>query len=261
MQDQIAQFFLLFSDNIVIIPLLILGFIWLDRATFYHAVCLILLSILVNVALKVTFQIPLSPSLGKKGYAFPSGHMQLVTVLYTWLAFKIENLGFRVVAVALLMGIGLSLIHFDYHNYYDVLAGVFFALLLLISYYFSSLKWPKNVPWFILLIASLLMLYIHWRTDEILSHPWMAYYALWGLIIAEQIANRKAVAMVRSHKLLATLLCFVAILGVHTFFRYVITFNQPVPLYQLQWLLIGFIIPWANFGVAGWMKIKQKRAL
>ncbi|ARG96347.1 phosphatase PAP2 family protein [Legionella micdadei] len=254
MLDQIARFFLLFSDNIVIIPLLIIGFIWLDRATFYHAVCLILFSILVNVALKVTFQIPLSPSLGKKGYAFPSGHMQLVTVLYTWLAFKINQLWLRVIIIALLLGIGLSLIHFDYHDYYDVLAGIFFAALLLISYYFASLKWPQNLPWFILGIASFLMIYIHWRTVEILSHTWMAYYALWGLIIAEQIANKKAIASVRSHKLLATLLCFASILGVHTFFRYVITLNQPAPIYQLQWLFIGFIIPWTNFSVAGSMK-------
>lgn len=254
MTDQFAQAFLFFSNDIFIIPMLIVGLIWFDRATFYHAVCLILLSILVNVALKVSFQIPLSPTLHKQGYAFPSGHMQLVTVLYTWLAYKMRFFGCKIGVAVILVGIAMSLVHFNYHNYYDVVAAVFFALLLLVSYHFSSLKWPKYIPWYILVVANLLLFYIYLRTGVILSHVWMAYYGLWGLIIAEQMANRKLVHTFRSHKLLATLLCFAAITIIHGFFRYIVTFNQPASLYQLQWLFIGLIIPCVNFCATGFIE-------
>ncbi|KTC88018.1 MULTISPECIES: phosphatase PAP2 family protein [Legionella] len=258
MLDQIAQAFLFFSNDIIIIPLLIMGFIWLNRITFYHAVCLIFLTILVNVALKLSFQVPLSPALHKKGYAFPSGHMQLVTTLYTWLAFRVKNWWLSLAIAALLIGIALSLVHFGYHTYYQVLAGAFFALLLLISYYFAFLKWPKNTPWYILGAATLLMAYMYWRAGEILSYVWVSYYGLWGLTIAEQIASKKVVAAFRSHKLLATLLCLVALLLVQLFFHYLIN-NQYSAIYQLQWLLVGFIVPCVNFCATGFIsRIKKK---
>ncbi len=247
MLDKITQSLLLFSDDLFIIPLLIIGFIALDRATFYHAVCLTLLSILVNVSLKVSFQIPLSPSLGKKGYAFPSGHMQLATVLYTWLAFKMQKFWFSMIIGALLIGIGLSLVHFGYHNYYDVVAGVFFAILLLVSYYLVSLKWPQTMPWVILSVANLMVIYIYIRTAELPNHVWMAYYGLWGFIVAEQIASKRLVLTLRSPKIVAILFCFLAILTIHALFAYLLPFNQFAPFYELQWLFIGFIIPCANF--------------
>lgn len=46
MLDIIAKFFLSFSHDIVIIPLLILGYIWLNREVFFNAIYLILVSIL-----------------------------------------------------------------------------------------------------------------------------------------------------------------------------------------------------------------------
>lgn len=259
MLDQIAQAFLFFSNDIVVIPLLIMGFIWLNRITFYHAVCLILLTILLNVALKISFHVPLSPALHKKGYAFPSGHMQLVTTLYTWLAFRVKNGWLSLVIAVLLVGIGLSLVHFGYHTYFQVLAGAFFAVLLLISYYFAFLKWPKNTPWYILGTATLLVIYIYWRTGEILNYVWTSYYALWGVTLAEQIASKKVIAAFRSHKLLATVLCVATILLVQLVFYYLIN-NQVLALYELQWLLIGFIVPCVNFCATGFIgRIKKRR--
>jgi hypothetical protein len=46
MLSNIANFFLAFSNDILIIPIIILGFIWLNRVVFYHASCIILLSML-----------------------------------------------------------------------------------------------------------------------------------------------------------------------------------------------------------------------
>lgn len=251
MLDYVARGFLLFSDDLIIIPLIVIGLIWLDHSIFYHAACLILLSILVNVALKVTFQIPLASSLGKVGYAFPSGHMQLVTVLYAWLALRLKNKWLSAVVVILLLGIGLSLIYFGYHNIYDVLAAVFFASLLLALYLFADLKWSKKVPLYILSVASLLLVYIGARSAQIASYVWMAYYALWGLILAERLASKKVVSLLRSHKLLATLLCILAILVVYVLFHVLMRQGLPASIYQIQWLIIGFVIPCVNFCATG----------
>ncbi|WP_156812357.1 phosphatase PAP2 family protein [Legionella tunisiensis] len=242
MLDTLARTLLAFSNGSIVIPLIILGFIWLDRTVFYHAACLVLLSIVMNVALKVTFQIPLPPALGKDWFAFPSGHMQLSTVLYAWLAYKVEKPVFRLATVTLLVGIGASLIHFDYHNLFDVLAGSFFALLLIVAYYLPSKKWPQSMPLVIVLIGSLLVFYINWRYTRIPVHAWMAYYALSGFVISDKLFGRNT-ALLLSHKLLATLLCILALITIHLLFHHMLPNNPPAHIYQLEWLVIGLTVP------------------
>ncbi|HHF7348437.1 TPA: phosphatase PAP2 family protein [Legionella feeleii] len=242
MLDTLARTLLAFSNGSVVIPLIILGFIWLDRNVFYHAACLVLLGIVVNVALKVTFQIPLPPALGKDWFAFPSGHMQLSTVLYVWLAYNVAKPVFRLATVALLVGIGASLIHFDYHNLFDVLAGSFFALLLIVAYYLPSKKWPQKMPLIVVLIGSLLVFYINWRYTRIPVHAWMAYYALSGFIISDKLCGRNT-ALLLSHKVLATFLCVLALVTVHLVFHHLLPNNPPAHIYQLEWLVIGLTVP------------------
>src|SRR6476620_614074 len=114
--DTIARGFLALSNDIIIIPIIVLGYIWVDRKLFYHVTCLLLFSMIVNVALKWTFQVALAPSIGNPhGYAFPSGHMQSSTVFYGWLDYKIDNKVFRIAALAVILGVGFALMHFGYH--------------------------------------------------------------------------------------------------------------------------------------------------
>lgn len=245
MPDYIARSFLFFSSDLFIIPLIIIGFIGFNRSIFFHAACLVLLSMLLNVALKNTFQIPLAPALGKVGYAFPSGHMQLVTVLYCWLALRLRKIGLFFIIIPLLVSIGLSLIHFGYHDFYDVCAGVFFALLLITVYSLAYLKWPIILPVSNLVAASLLFFYIGMRSTQIAAYVWMAYYTLWGLVLAENFANKKAVVL--KHKWLALVLCFLTVSLISLVFYVLCQAAVPVYIYQFQWFLIGFVIPWSNF--------------
>lgn len=245
MFDNLANVLLVFSHSIIIIPLMVLGFIWVDRRIFYHALCLILLSILVNSALKVSFQIPLPSSLGKEWFAFPSGHMQLSTVLYLWLAYKIPNTVLRLAIALLLTGIGLSLIHFGYHNFYDVLGAIVFALLLLLLYSLSSSRWPKVIPWMVLVVASVLFTYIHIRYAHRLDHVWIAYYALLGVILSEKLVNKKMTAMCFAHKALATVIYFSAFMMVHAIFQLKLVSDLPYYLYQLEWFILSFMIPYS----------------
>lgn len=187
MQDALARGFLLFSDYIIIVPLLFVGFFCLNRKIFYHAVCLMLFSILLNVALKNMFQVPLSPALGKKGYAFPSGHMQLVTVFYGWLALKFHNHWLSILTMILLTGVGASLIHFGYHTIYDVVAALIVGILLLLLYDRAQTRWPKKTPWVLLLVASFLLLSIYLRTWHIAGYVWMAYLFLLPIITLSRL--------------------------------------------------------------------------
>lgn len=161
MLDNIFNFFLSFSHETVIIPLILIGCIGKNRKIFFHAICLILFSIIVNIALKVTFQVPLPPTLNKTGFAFPSGHMQSSVVFYGWFYRFLEKLWLKLFILILLAGIGLGLVHFGYHNYKDVLGGIFFGCLLLFSYGWCQKKFKEKTVFLALIIFSIfLIIYI-----------------------------------------------------------------------------------------------------
>ncbi|MBA3537088.1 MAG: phosphatase PAP2 family protein [Tatlockia sp.] len=246
MIDYLAKGFLYFDNAGFIFPLMIIGFIWFDRKMFYHAISLILLCILVNIALKISFQVPLSPSLHQVGFAFPSGHMQLATTLYLWFALQVKNKWFRAAILILLSGIGWGTIYFGYHDVFDIMGAVLFALLLLFFYCYVDLKWPEKLPCMLLILATLLLIYINIRMP--MANVWKGFYGLWGLIIAEQIANRKKAANCRSHKLLATFLFIFGAALIFLFFRNMPGFEQAAYIFQIKWLLIGLLLPSVN----GW---------
>ncbi len=84
--DLIANAILYFNNWPIILPISIVSALILGRIFFFQTICLVSFNIVVNAALKGLFKIPLSPTLHKLGYSFPSGHMQLVTVFYIWIA-------------------------------------------------------------------------------------------------------------------------------------------------------------------------------
>ena len=188
--DAVARFFLGFSHFLFIFPMLALGFIFLNKRLFYHALCIMFFNIILNVALKATFQIPLAPFLNKAGFAFPSGHMQLATIVYGWLAFKRPSTRLRILISVVLMGIGFGLVHFGYHTVIDVLGGVFFAILLIKLYAFMQFKHSKTLPWLLASISSFAMPYMAWR-GTILPHAWVAYCALLTLISTQFFYKQK----------------------------------------------------------------------
>lgn len=136
----LAKGFLVFSDAIVISPLLIFGFI--SKGGFFvkpktkegsdiwgNATLLVLFTMIFNVFLKSLFLIPLNPTLGIKGYAFPSGHMQVAVVFYGWLAMVYANRITQSFIIIILTGIGYGLIQQGYHNIKDVMGGIAFGIL------------------------------------------------------------------------------------------------------------------------------------
>lgn len=174
----LTEFLLSFSHGTVLIPILIIVFIWIDKPTVHQTIFLVFLSITINVALKVTFQIPLSPSLHKVGFAFPSGHMQLATVFYTYLAYKINNTAFRILIIPILAGVGFGLIDAGYHTLIDVLGGLFVGIFITIAYCLARYQWPKQLPLGVIVLASLCLLYIQIHCPPIPIHAWVAYLVI-----------------------------------------------------------------------------------
>lgn len=190
MPNLVADFFLLFSHFEMLVPILLIGFLWVNRALFFQTTCIAVFDLMVNVALKGTFKVPLSPLLHKIGYAFPSGHMQLVTVFYGWLALHIPYTLFRVAMLLIVFGVGAGLIHYDYHNVLDVSAGLLFGLLLIVCFQLLLSYFKQKASWILLMIATLCMGYNAWVYTGIPRHAIIAYAVLMVLLTIERIVSK-----------------------------------------------------------------------
>ena len=186
MIDKIADFFLLFSQIEVVLPLLMIGFLWLNRALFFQTACVSAFDLITNVALKISFQGPVS-FFHKIDFSFPSGHMQFVIVVYVWIAYHVSSKRLWAAVVLVLFGVGMGLIHYDFHDVYDVLGGVLFGVGLIAGYRYVLLHWTKQAPWLFLVLASMLMVYNGFMYAQIPSHAWMAYRILVGIIVFERL--------------------------------------------------------------------------
>jgi len=90
---------------------------------------------LVNAGLKLFFKVPLMPHLGP-GYAFPSGHTQMTTIFFGWLAInKLYPKKYFFIIVAL---VGYSIYAQHYHQPDEIVAGFITGLGVLMV--FSKIK-------------------------------------------------------------------------------------------------------------------------
>lgn len=255
MLETTGRLFLAFSHDNILIPLIILGYIWLDRDIYFHAVCLLLTSMLFNLALQSTFKIPLAFSVGKQGFAFPSGHMQSAVVFYGWLFQSTNRLIIKSSITILLIGIGLSLLYFGYHNSFDILGAIFFGLLLIWAYNQLLISIQQTLlPVVILLFNTLLVLYISFA-HGMNQYSWMAYYALIGIIFSELHFKQKTTLVDNISKLLATLLCVIAFILTNQIFPK----NHFIPfIASFKWLFIGYSAPFSLY-CASMLELKRRK--
>ncbi len=245
--DFFAKMILGFSHGTIIVPLLIIGYIWINEEIFFHSICLILLSMISNSAFKVTFQVPLNPHIGKEGFAFPSGHMQTAVALYGFLYTFTRNKALKNSLIVLLIMIGASLIYFGYHNLADILGAVFFALILIYCYKYLTII--MRVPHLFLAIttfASVCLLYIK-LIQTIPPHLWMSYYSIFGLLISQYYFGyrREIGPATQKSKLLATACCFSLLFLVNAAFS--VKSEIMLLIAPLRWLCIGILIPFSVF--------------
>lgn len=170
---------LLFTHALLITPLLMIGF--LTRGGFFisppsqrgsliwgNASLLVLFTMIFNAFLKSLFLIPLNPVLGLKGFAFPSGHMNVAVVLYGWLLLKYPQRICRLIFLLIILSIGFALIHQGYHNFRDVLGAIGFGIITLCAFLKTIKTRPiqKNPPTlglYLVLLSGLMIAVIELR--------------------------------------------------------------------------------------------------
>lgn len=242
MIDLFIKFFLFMSHDSMIIPLIILGFIWINKEVFYHSIYVLLISMIFSYALKAYFKIESS----SYGLIFPSGHMLCSTALYGWIAYKLNNIIIRILSLCLLTGIAISLVYSGYHNYYDVVAGSFFAIILLILYDYILHNKADSIITINLLFISIAMTYIYFTIDKLFPHLWLAYYTFIGFSFSAKIFNNSDILITKFEKTFTTLSFFLSMYLINYLFSFL---KAPDYIFQLKWLLIGFSLPFYCFFV------------
>jgi hypothetical protein len=115
-------------------PLIIFGIYCVDKKVFINVLIMCILSAFINAYLKSIWRIPLDPALGLKGWAFPSGHTQFNLVVWLVLIYQIRKLWVALIAIAITVMSYFSMLHFHYHNWYDIYAGIFFGALVFLAF-------------------------------------------------------------------------------------------------------------------------------
>jgi len=242
MLNQLTQFFLAFSHPEVIIPLAILGYIWIERRVFFHAICLIMLSMIVNPALKSTFKVPLSPELAGD-FALPSGHMQLAVILYGWLALNYKNKAFRSSMAAVVCAVAFGLMQAGYHNALDIIAAIAAGAAVLFAYNYCKARFAKRFAPLLMGFSALAMAYTA-QMHRIPAHSWLAIYTLIGALSAQYLLQKSDANALQNNRnfianMLATIIATAALFIINTVFA-----NQNLPLFisQSGWALIGLAV-------------------
>ena len=131
-----------------------LGYWIIDKDIFARAGLWILLSLLLNAYLKDLLKDPrpdpmyqLDPLVGPS-YGFPSGHAQIATVIWFWIAWEARKTWIWILSAILVVGICFSRLYLGVHDLGDVLGGMLIGLLSLILFIFLTTKrfqWWHNL--------------------------------------------------------------------------------------------------------------------
>lgn len=118
-----ATFFL------VVLPL---GYWLVRRDAFLRGTLLLLVTALVNSGLKGIFQLPrpeIPHLVAASGWSFPSGHAQIASVIWPWLALEMRWRRAWPLVALLVAGIAFSRVYLGVHYPIDVICGVAIGLL------------------------------------------------------------------------------------------------------------------------------------
>ncbi len=232
-----TDFFLYFANFYIIVPLVIFGYFW-QKEIFYHAVILIFTSIVINVALKISFQVPLAEHLGKHWFAFPSGHMQIGIVIYGWLALQFQSSWFRILVLCILSGLASSLVYAGFHDWYHVLGGIVSGSIILLFYKknHESISFIKKLG--ILICCLTLYNTIRQYLESFPIRGLNGFFGFMGFTIGHYFIHKylKLGKPKKSSVILYSILTSTGLGAIGLSHVY-------LALYDVHWLLIGLILP------------------
>ncbi len=141
--DNFFKIITTFGNTITILCITIALLVFLSQKERYIAGTTILLTVLLNQALKYILQRP-RPNhmrlINQGGYSFPSGHAMISIAVYGFLIYfvakKVKKMYLKYFTISILiiltLGIGISRIYLGVHYPSDVLAGYILSLMILI---------------------------------------------------------------------------------------------------------------------------------
>src|SRR5262245_61871329 len=106
--DVLTKGCLLFTHIYAVLAAMVIGYLLIDRKVFGQVIIIVAFTLVFNRYLKSVFQVPLPPSLGKSGWAFPSGHMQLAFAMWGWIAWNYRYKWLWILLGIFLTGVGVG---------------------------------------------------------------------------------------------------------------------------------------------------------
>jgi membrane-associated phospholipid phosphatase len=118
-----------------------LGYWLWDKSLFTRMAVLIVVTALINAFLKDLFQDPrpdpafaLDAERTGTSYGLPSGHAQVATAMWLWLAYEIRRWWAWPIAIVIVASVCLSRLYLGVHDVEDVIAGVALGLATLVVF-------------------------------------------------------------------------------------------------------------------------------
>ena len=260
--DYILSLILIIGDAPFCIMMICAGYLCHGKQIFFRTYVIFLFSCILSAYLKSIWQIP-HPN--QQIWAFPSGHMMFLTSIWMWLAYEFKNSFLAFLAVILLCLEGYTLIHYNYHNIYDILAGVGFAIMSLPIYFFIF-KSNKNAthPTCGILLISTILIYLIPNTN-FTPGVWKNLGALLGIIIGYHY-NQKHISLITLSSVNNAIKILLAMSGcatIYYIFEYIMSYvtlplNMHV-IYFVECFLLGWWILFATEYIMQYAHLKYKK--
>lgn len=215
MLEKFADCILFFTHTEFIAPLIIICFIFFDKKIWGNSLIITLFSGALSSTLKIFFHIPSLPPLIVTGYSFPSGHMQVSSALYIWIALNIKNRYVRGMILILLPLIAWGLVYKKYHTIYDILGGLAFGACTSYLFYLLHKKNYIKLPTFGLMALPIIFYMLYKTSNQMLLYRNLSiitgFYGVWWL-------NQKWVSEINSLTAKAwTLIIYAVFLAIITY--------------------------------------------
>lgn len=236
-----------------------------DKTLAMHLSFVYLGSAYVNTTLKAIFMVPRPSAPAVRvvkpadGYSFPSGHAQIVSVGWFYLATRVKRAWFWVLAAILVLAVCLSRVYLGVHYPTDVIVGTLIGLALVWGYVAACgmsggyiAQWPLAFKLMLACVVPLLLLALHSENDTVSAMSTLLGLAVGVVLEREKVRFRCAGSL--RQRTLRFLVGVSLLLALYVGLKRV--FPVGVAFRGLRYVLVG---AWASLG-APWAFVKLRLA-
>jgi len=226
----VAKFFNIFCQIYIIVPIIVIGFLFKDRKSFLEALLVLLFASIFAASLKAIFKVPLAAHVGK-GYAWPSGHMMVSTMFYGWLFIRYR----QPLIIPIIIGIGYSVIALGYHSLSDVIGALCFSIPSL--YFFYKMNFSlRNLSIFVSICTVSMMIFLYYY-DNLPPHLFANLYIIAGISL---IRIKQHIFPLKDNIYAAVIYIILSSVIIYLFS---LPNNLPILIYNIKYFLVAALLP------------------